>query len=314
MKAFTGKGGQLFNLFEASAMMSTLARLSGRSDDGADGVMTGDLEAIASGTLLPKKVRIHVCGRVAQEGDGLVGEQERMIHVRGVGVEGWDGTEEGRGVYESDEALEEIFEVFGPYVRATIRHRVQNGQNTSWALVTMGDTESLDRALAAPRVMAGDTALVLTRVSAEKAAASTGGMAAVRQEVLLGAVDIRLDDPVRLFSTVALPFVAPSSLPNVAAGSSLGRSRLWLTNALGCGPVWCSTTIHIGCIKERVRNTCLRPCCSAALLQLVCQSSRLPAGHFRRRSGWHQTRTAATAAGSGCRTTRAARRRAARCG
>ena len=93
MKAFTGKGGQLFNLFEASAMMSTLARLSGRSDDGADGVMTGDLEAIASGTLLPKKVRIHVCGRVAQEGDGLVGEQERMIHVRGVGVEGWDGLE-----------------------------------------------------------------------------------------------------------------------------------------------------------------------------------------------------------------------------
>ena len=87
MKAFTGKGGQLFNMFEASAMMSTLARLSGRSDDGADGVMTGDLEAIASGTLLPKKVRIHVCGRVAQEGDGLVGEQERMIHVRGVGGE-----------------------------------------------------------------------------------------------------------------------------------------------------------------------------------------------------------------------------------
>ena len=87
MKAFTGKGGQLFNMFEASAMMSTLARLSGRSDDGADGVMAGDLEAIASGTLLPKKVRIHVCGRLAQEGDGLVGEQERMIHVRGVGGE-----------------------------------------------------------------------------------------------------------------------------------------------------------------------------------------------------------------------------------
>ena len=200
-------------------MMSTLARLSGRSEDGADGVMTGDLEAIASGTLLPKKVRIHVCGRVAQEGDGLVGEQERMIHVRGVGVEGWDGTEEGRGVYESDEALEEIFEVFGPYVRATIRHRVKNGQNTSWALVTMGDAESVARALAAPRVMAGDTALVLTRVSAEKAAASTGGMAAVRQEALLGAVDIRLDDPVRSFFTVV-----------VATLGGLCFVWLWLTN------------------------------------------------------------------------------------
>ena len=57
-------------------------------------------------------------------------------------MEGWDGTEEGRGVYESDEALEEIFEVFGPYVRATIRHRVKNGQNPSWALVTMATSPS----------------------------------------------------------------------------------------------------------------------------------------------------------------------------
>ena len=77
-------------------------------------------------------------------------------------------------MYESDEALEEIFEVFGPYVRATIRHRVKNGQNTSWALVTMGDAESVDRALAAPSVMAGTGKLVLNRYSKKQAAASTG--------------------------------------------------------------------------------------------------------------------------------------------
>ena len=37
--------------------------------------------------------------------------------------------------------------VFGAFVQATIRHRIQDGKNTSWALVTMADTASVDRAL-----------------------------------------------------------------------------------------------------------------------------------------------------------------------
>ena len=45
------------------------------------------------------------------------------------------------------QALERIFEVFGAFVQATIRHRIQDGKNTSWALVTMADTVSVDKAL-----------------------------------------------------------------------------------------------------------------------------------------------------------------------
>ena len=45
------------------------------------------------------------------------------------------------------QALERIFEVFGAFVQATIRHRIQDGKNTSWALVTMADTASVDKAL-----------------------------------------------------------------------------------------------------------------------------------------------------------------------
>eukprot|EP01045_Picozoa_sp_COSAG04_P025680 COSAG04_NODE_3415_length_2831_cov_8.177892_3_plen_100_part_01 len=68
---------------------------------------------------------------------------EHQIHVRGIGVDGWDGTEEGTGSYENEEALEEIFSAFGSFVQATIRHRIADGKNTSWALVTMGDAESV---------------------------------------------------------------------------------------------------------------------------------------------------------------------------
>ena len=105
---------------------------------------------------------------------------EHQIHVRGIGVDGWDGTEEGTGSYENEEALEEIFSVFGSFVQATIRHRIADGKNTSWALVTMGDAESVDRALSEPSVMAGTNKLVLNRFSAKQAAASTGAMKQVR--------------------------------------------------------------------------------------------------------------------------------------
>ena len=105
---------------------------------------------------------------------------EHQIHVRGIGVDGWDATEEGTGSYENEEALEEIFSVFGSFVQATIRHRIADGKNTSWALVTMGDAESVDRALSAPSVMAGTNKLVLNRFSSKQAAASTGAMKQVR--------------------------------------------------------------------------------------------------------------------------------------
>eukprot|EP01045_Picozoa_sp_COSAG04_P025679 COSAG04_NODE_3415_length_2831_cov_8.177892_2_plen_206_part_00 len=113
-------------------------------------------------------------------------QEEHQLHVRGIGVDGWDGTEEGTGSYENEEALEEIFSVFGSFVQATIRHRIADGKNTSWALVTMGDAESVDRALSAPSVMAGTNNLVLNRFSSKQAAASTGAMARVQKEALRG--------------------------------------------------------------------------------------------------------------------------------
>ena len=107
-------------------------------------------------------------------------QAEQQIHVRGIGIDGWDGTEGGVGRYENEAALQEIFGAFGTFVQATIRHRIEDGQNTSWALVTMGDAESVDRALAAPSVMAGTGKLVLNRYSKKQAAASTGAMVRVQ--------------------------------------------------------------------------------------------------------------------------------------
>ena len=119
-----------------------------------------------------------------------VTQAEHQIHVRGIGVDGWDGTEEGVGRYENEESLEEIFGAFGTFIQATIRHRIADGQNTSWALVTMGDLESVDRALAAPAVMAGTNKLVLNRYSKKQAAASTGAMARVQKEAGLSREEV----------------------------------------------------------------------------------------------------------------------------
>ena len=80
--------------------------------------------------------------------------QSHVLHVRGIGVHGWDGTPEGRGTYENEGALRELFKRFGVFRGATIRHRVKDGENTSWALVTMGDEFAVERALSAPMVMA----------------------------------------------------------------------------------------------------------------------------------------------------------------
>ena len=104
------------------------------------------------------------------------------MHVRGIGVDGWDGTQHGLGTYESEEALREIFSEFGRFEQATIRHRIIDGENTSWALVTMGDVEGVEKALAAPSVMAGTSQLVLTRFDKKTAESSRGKMQKVQAQ------------------------------------------------------------------------------------------------------------------------------------
>lgn len=103
----------------------------------------------------------------------------KMLHVRGIGADGWDGTPDGKGRYESEAALKLLFQPFGAFRQATIRHRIDNGANTSWALVTMGDAAAVDAILkshAEAPIFAGDTKLVLNRYSKTQAKLSTGGM------------------------------------------------------------------------------------------------------------------------------------------
>ena len=102
-----------------------------------------------------------------------------ILHVRGIGVDGWDGTPDGTGDYESEAALKTLFQPFGDCQQATIRHRISDGANTSWALVTMSDASTVDRILkshAEEPIFAGKTKLVLTRFSPTQAKLSTGGL------------------------------------------------------------------------------------------------------------------------------------------
>ena len=46
--------------------------------------------------------------------------QQQILHVSGIGAHGWDGTEEGSGEYESEEALEKIFSLYGEVSRVRI--------------------------------------------------------------------------------------------------------------------------------------------------------------------------------------------------
>ena len=106
-----------------------------------------------------------------------------QLHVRHIGVQGWDGTEDGVGTYENEEALRALFSPFGEVVTAVIRHRVDKiaQENTSYALVTMGDEASCERVLAAG-VTAGATSLLITKFDQQTASSSKGGMAKLLEE------------------------------------------------------------------------------------------------------------------------------------
>jgi hypothetical protein len=138
-----------------------------------------------------KELTIENSGMTIREFEG---KQEAgfgtQIHVRGVGVHGWDGTPEGKGAYESKAALIEIFNHYGKCLQATIRHRIEGpsgkwdpeqtaaddwptegSKNTSWALITMQTTTAVNRAIKASEtkgVYAGSQRLTLTRFDKEK--------------------------------------------------------------------------------------------------------------------------------------------------
>lgn len=129
----------------------------------------------------------------ARQGAGSAFSAYRL-HVRNIGVDGWDGTDQGRGTFENEGALSDIFSVFGAFVNCIIRHKIQDPNhkvekdrgpraNTSWALVTMGDQKSVDLALkcaAEGAVRAGEAQLEVKKFDKKIAIASKGGMALAR--------------------------------------------------------------------------------------------------------------------------------------
>eukprot|EP01050_Picozoa_sp_SAG11_P006779 SAG11_NODE_541_length_8643_cov_21.904963_4_plen_408_part_00 len=88
----------------------------------------------------------------------------QVLHVRGIGREGWDGNPEHNGKYEREDTLREIFSQYGACLIATVQHRIdaKSGNNTSWAQVTMGDRESAKRATAASPIVLGASTLEIT--------------------------------------------------------------------------------------------------------------------------------------------------------
>lgn len=96
---------------------------------------TGDASEDHKKKLNERKQTIYATG---QPEEGLT------LHVRGVG-----GSTAEPGVYEDAQALRTIFEEYGQFRDALIRHRVdkETGKNTSYALVTMCDVESAQRVL-----------------------------------------------------------------------------------------------------------------------------------------------------------------------
>jgi hypothetical protein len=124
-----------------------------------------------------------------------------QLHVRGVGVNGWDGSEQGVGIDENEGALQKIFSSFGSVLNVAIHHRIQMKpvplapegtpyqlQNTSWALITMQDSASVDRALSqaeqAGVIDSAGNRLVVTRFSEKQDQGSKGGTRQIRSEEL----------------------------------------------------------------------------------------------------------------------------------
>jgi hypothetical protein len=115
-------------------------------------------------------------------------KDRHQIHVRGIGVDGWNGSEAGLGKYENATALRQIFEPFGRVIEVSkIRHRVADGANTSWALVTMGSSAAVDRALRASKqagVFAGSNRLVLSEFNQKQASMSKGAMGEAQESAV----------------------------------------------------------------------------------------------------------------------------------
>eukprot|EP01046_Picozoa_sp_COSAG06_P002753 COSAG06_NODE_100_length_24132_cov_93.237507_14_plen_1117_part_00 len=107
------------------------------------------------------------------------------LHVRHVGEEGWDGTPDGRGTYEQPAKLESLFSQFGNVVKVSkVRHRIQDGRNTSWAIIMMETMDGMNAAIEGT-IMTGETKLKVAPFSPKVALASTGAASSIVQTLEL---------------------------------------------------------------------------------------------------------------------------------
>jgi hypothetical protein len=102
------------------------------------------------------------------------------LHVRGVGVHGWNGEPHCRGTYENEMLLKTFFSKYGVVDHTTVRHRIADKHNTSWALVTMQDQAGVEAVLSAakvdPGIICGTHRLHIERFQLSLAEESTGMM------------------------------------------------------------------------------------------------------------------------------------------
>ena len=94
---------------------------------------------------------------------GLDGVRRRVtLHVKGVGIEGWDGTRTGTGTFEDETVLQGLFAQHGEEVSdVSVKHKIKGDHNKSWAVVAVRGMESAERLLAAD-IVAGSSRLQLT--------------------------------------------------------------------------------------------------------------------------------------------------------
>ena len=153
---------------------------------------------------------------------------------------------------ENEAALGALFGQFGTFVHATVRHRIQDPDspdaklrgtmflsrdlhhqrqpraNTSWAIVTMADAESVETVLSYADklggLVVGSTMLQVTRFSPEAAASSTGQMGAVLQtEELLSLFTLQQAGSEETQPTIYLhpASTRPGYVPGVSTGWAL---------------------------------------------------------------------------------------------
>jgi hypothetical protein len=63
--------------------------------------------------------------------------QDTQLHVRGIGVKGWNGTSEGRGQYENENGLKKLFSRFGKVLHVLTRRTFAS----MCAVASLHDTE-----------------------------------------------------------------------------------------------------------------------------------------------------------------------------